>query len=217
MHPTMTPADTARRRLLTTAAAVPLGAWLAAPVPARADEPAAAGEPRNTVAGVTFEPRITLGGQALVLNGAGGFTRAIFTAYVAALYLTRRVATAEAAAATAGPKRIQMRMFYDVPMPEFIKALHQGFERNQPPEVQQRLAERLRRFDAVLGAFDKVRKGDTVFLDFLPGDGLQFSLNGKRSGEAIPGEDFYAALLHVFIGAHVSNERLRAGLLGRNP
>ena len=193
-----------RRHLL----AVLLSAAALAPL-ARAAEPVA------TIGGVTFDGRSQVGGQSLVLNGVGARAVAVFKAYVAALYLPRRAQTVEAIAAMPGAKRLQMRMFYDIPMAEFAKAFRQGVERNQTPEVQQRLADRVAAFGALVTTQEKARKGDTVNLDFVPGSGMQFWLNGKQIGAAIPGDDFYTALLHVFLGEHVADERLRAGLLGR--
>ena len=55
----------------------------------------------------------------------------------------------------------------------------------------------------------------TVNLDFLPAQGLLFAVNGRLLGAPIPGEDFYGALLRVFVGELVSDDRLRAGLLGK--
>ena len=53
-----------------------------------------------------------------------------------------------------------------------------------------------------------------VDLDYVPERGLQLSLNGKPRGEPIAGEDFYAALLLVFLGDRPTDTALRAGLLG---
>ncbi|MBI3369050.1 MAG: chalcone isomerase family protein [Burkholderiales bacterium] len=60
----------------------------------------------------------------------------------------------------------------------------------------------------------EVKKGDLINLDFVPGQGLLFSRNGKLLGAAIPGEDLYGALLRCFIGEHPVDDKLKAGLLG---
>ena len=177
--------------------------------------PAWAAEPVNPIGGVRFEPRVQLAGQALLLNGTGLRARFIFKGYAAGLYLGQRASTAEAVVAQPGAKRLQMRLLLDVPADEFIKAFHQGIARNNPPEVQARLADRVAQFDALLHPLGEIHKGDAVNLDFVPGQGLQFWHNGRQIGAAIPGEDFYGALLKVFVGEHVSDERLRAGLLGQ--
>ena len=177
--------------------------------------PPVAAEPVNPIGGVRFEPQVLLAGQPLLLNGTGLRARFIFKGYAAGLYLGQRASNADAVVAQAGAKRLQMRLLIDVPADEFIKAFHQGIERNNPPEVRARRAERVVLFDALLRPLGEIHKGDAVNLDFLPGQGLLFWHNGRQLGAAIPGEDFYGALLRVFVGEHVSDERLRAGLLGQ--
>ena len=177
--------------------------------------PSAAAEPVNPIGGVRFEPQVQLAGQPLLLNGTGLRAQFIFKGYAAGLYLGQRANNADAVVAQGGAKRLQMRLLIDVPADQFIKAFHQGIERNNPPEVRARLAERAVLFDALLRPLGEIHKGDAVNLDFLPGQGLVFWHNGRQLGAAIPGEDFYGALLRVFVGEHVSDERLRAGLLGQ--
>ena len=177
--------------------------------------PAFAAGPLNPIGGVRFEPQLQLAGQALLLNGTGLRAVLWLKGYAAGLYLGQHAASAEAVVAQAGAKRLQLRLLLDVPADEFIKAFHQGIERNNTPEMQASLAERAARFDALLHPLGEIHKGDTVNLDFVPGQGLLFWHNGRQVGAAIPGEDFYGALLRVFVGEHVSDERLRAGLLGK--
>ena len=177
--------------------------------------PAQAAEPANPIGGVRFEPQAQVAGQALQLNGTGLRALRIFKAYAAALYLPQRASSAEAVVSQVGAKRLQIRMLWGVPVAEFIKAFDVGVKRNHAPEVQAQLAERVARFDALLTPLGKIASGDTVNLDFQPGQGLVFTHNGRSVGAAIPGEDFYAALLRVFIGEQVSDDKLRAGLLGQ--
>jgi Chalcone isomerase-like len=178
-------------------------------------QPARALEPVNPIGGVRFEPQAQVAGQALQLNGTGLRALRIFKAYAAALYLPQRGLTAEAVLAQPGAKRLQIRMLWGVPAQEFVKAFHVGVQRNHPPEVQAQLAERIARFDAMLEPLGKIASGDTVNLDFQPGLGMVLVHNGRTVGSPIPGDDFYAALLRVFVGEQVSDDRLRAGLLGQ--
>ena len=104
--------------------------------------PSAAAEPVNPIGGVRFEPQVQLAGQPLLLNGTGLRAQFIFKGYAAGLYLGQRASNADAVVAQGGAKRLQMRLLIDVPADQFIKAFHQGIERNNPPEVRARLAER---------------------------------------------------------------------------
>ena len=172
-------------------------------------------EPATRIGGVSFEPAIQLAGQPLALNGTGLRAVAWIKGYAAALYLGQRSADAGIVVAQPGPKRLQLRMLLDVPVDEFIKAFHKGVDRNTPVDQHASLADRMARFDGLLRPLGEVHKGDQVNLDFVPGQGLLFSHNGRLLGPAIPGEDLYGALLLIFIGAHPVDERLKSGLLGR--
>jgi hypothetical protein len=180
--------------------------------------PAAAAQaagPENPIAGVRFEPGVQLAGQALQLNGTGLRAVAWFKGYAAGLYLAQPAANAEAALAQAGAKRLQLRLLVDVPVGEFVKAFHKGIDRNTPVDQHAGLADRMARFDALLRPLGQVKKGDLVNLDLVPGQGLLCWHNGRQLGPAIPGEDFYAALLLIFLGERPVDDKLKAGLLGR--
>lgn len=167
------------------------------------------------IAGVRFEPRVQLGGHALVLNGVGLRARSVIRGYAAGLYLGQRAGSAEQVVGQDGPKRLQMRMLLDVPVAEFVKAFHKGVDRNTPPDQHASLAGRMGQFDAQIQPLGKVRAGDTVNLDFLPSQGLVISHNGRAIGPAIPGTDLYGAILLIFVGDKPVDDRLRLGLLGQ--
>ena len=190
-----------RRHLLAAAVAVMTGRGAQAAAPIK-------------VEGVTFAGQATVAGQALELNGVGLRAVAWLKGYAAGLYLSSRARTEQQVLAATGPKRLQLRMLLDVDTEEFVKAFDKGIARNSPPAELPLLAERMARFDAVLRAIGKVRSRDVVDLDWLPGQGLQFTLNGRLQGAVIPGEDLYAALLRVFVGERPADPELKIGLLG---
>lgn len=165
------------------------------------------------VEGQPFERRVTVAGTELRLNGTGVRAVAWFKGYAAGLYLVERATTAAKVVAMSGPKRLQMRMLYEVPAAEFLKAFDKGMVRNSNSEEVERLAERMARFGALITQTGQVRLGDVVDLDFDPRRGTLYRLNGTQRGEPIPGEDFYAALLRAFVGDRPYDKQLRAGLL----
>lgn len=167
--------------------------------------------------GQHFDARLPLGGQTLQLNGVGMRSVAWLKGYLAALYLPHKAHAAEQVLAMPGPKRLQMRMLQEVSTQEFVKAFDKGVKRNTPDADLPALADRMQQFDALVAGLGRVRKGDVVDLDFLPGQGLLFSYNGKRQGDPIPGADLYAALLRIFIGDKPAQAELKAGLLGSGP
>lgn len=165
------------------------------------------------VEGQAFERRVTVAGSELLLNGTGVRAVAWFKGYAAGLYLRTPSRNAAQVLAQAGPKRLQMRMLQDVPAAEFVKAFRKGVERNATPAELPQLAERMASFEALVSALGQVRKGDLVNLDLEPGRGTVFSVNGTLRGEAIAGEDFFAALLRSFVGERPYDSKLKAGLL----
>lgn len=200
-----------RRSLLRRTALVLAGTLSTAAVMAATSAPAA---PARSIEGHAYDATVELAGQKLVLNGVGVRAVAWFKGYTAGLYLAERADTAERAVAMPGAKRLQLRLLQDVPAAEFVKAIERGIARNVPAEQQPALASRRDAFAARVQALGTVRKGDVVDLDFLPGRGLVFSVDGRPRGEPIPGDDFYAAVLLIFLGPKPSDTRLRAGLLG---
>jgi len=194
-----TPGALRRRDLITAIALTAIAPW------ARA---------QMKIAGETFDATARVGDSDLVLNGVGVRAVAWFKGYAAALYLGAKAATPAQVLATPGAKRLQLRMLIDVPAKEFVKAVDVGIARNTPETEHAALAERRAAFDAQIEAFGTVAKGAVVDLDYLPGRGLQMSLNGRPAGAAIPGADFYAAVLLIFLGDKPVDKRLKAGLLG---
>lgn len=191
-------------RVAAAALAVALAAISAMPAPAWARE----------VEGWPFAETLELGGQTLQLNGVGLRAIPVLKGYAVGLYLSGRAGTAQQVLADAGPKRLQLRMLLDVPAAEFVKAVDKGIARNTPAAEQPALAQRVARFNAVLREIGKVRKGDVVDLDYVPGRGLTVAHNGRLRGEPIPGADFEAALLRIFLGPRPVDAELKTGLLG---
>lgn len=189
-----------RRVALGSLLLLPAGAACAAPV---------------VLEGRRFEDRIELYGVPLVLNGTGLRAVAWIKGYAAGLYLTRRADSAEAVVAAPGPKRVRLQMLLEVSASEFVKAFERGVHRNAPAAQHAQLRERMDRFEAIIQAVGRARKGDVYDLDYDPVRGMVLAVNGTLRGEPIPGGDLYGALLRAFVGDHPFDNGLRAGLLGR--
>jgi Chalcone isomerase-like len=167
-----------------------------------------------TIAEQNFSDRIRLGSSDLVLNGVGVRAVAWLKGYAAGLYLTQKANTAAQVLAAQGPKRMQMKMLVDVEAKEFVKAFDKGMARNHTPAEQEALRERGQQFNRSVNALGALKPGDVIDLDFVPPRGFVLSVNGVARGGAIPGEDFYAGLLKIFIGERPVDTQLKAGLLG---
>lgn len=166
------------------------------------------------VEGHRFDERIQLAGSDLLLNGIGLRAVAWLKGYVAALYLTRKAATAPQVEALPGPKRLRLRILANATTDHFTRSFNSGVRRNSSPAQLAELQERMARFSRSIDAAGKVKKGDTVDLDFIPANGLVFTINGVAQGQPLPGEDLYAALLRIFVGDQPIDAEMKIGLLG---
>ena len=169
------------------------------------------------IADLNFDDRLRLAETDLVLNGVGLRSVILFNGFAAGLYLTTKASTSDKALTLGGPKRLQMKMILDVETKEFIKAFDVSLGRNNTETERVGMKDRVEQFDRNLAQIGKVRKGDVINLDFIPGKGLILSVNGTPRGRPVEGVDLYTSLLKVFIGDKPVDKRLKAGLLGEAP
>jgi hypothetical protein len=161
---------------------------------------------------VTLPDSVTIEGTnvTLRLNGAGYRTKFVFKVYVGALYTVSQVNTRDAVQALTGPKRVAMHMVYDeVSHEKMADAWQDGFEENNNDESLQNLQSRLNTY---ISYFPDLKAGDTVWLDYIPSTGTRITINGKEQG-IIEGDDFYSALLDVWLGEEPADEDLKAAML----
>jgi Chalcone isomerase-like len=164
--------------------------------------------------GQRFDDTAVVSDRTLRLNGMGLRGVAWIKAFVAGLYLPAPTKDAAQALAMPGPKRLRLRMLMEVSSHEFSKAFDKGVRKNETDKVQAQLAPRMAAFFKVVDGLQTLRKGDTIDLDFSPGQGMQLRLNNKAIGKPIEGEDFYRAILKIFIGERPVDKRMKEGLLG---
>ena len=166
------------------------------------------------VGGVNIEDTARGGGSELVLNGAGIRTRAIFKVYAAGLYLTEKRATASEAIQQAGPKRVSMTLMREITAQQLTDALEEGVRDNHTVAELERLKPRMAKLVEIMAGIGAAKTGMVVALDYLPEGGTRVLVNGTARGESIAGEDFYRALLRIWLGESPVDKSLKSGLLG---
>ena len=166
------------------------------------------------VAGVKFDDTITVGGQPLVLNGAGLRTKVIFKVYAAALYLSEKKTTVPDVLAVAGPRRVAIAMLREVSSEDFGKAFTDGLNANTLPAERNKILPQIMKFGEIFAQTPMLKKGDQLSLDWTPGEGTQCYLNGKKIGELMPDQAFYNAVLRIWLGDKPVDRSLKAALLG---
>lgn len=164
--------------------------------------------------GVKLDPVAQVGAATLQLNGAGLRTRAFFKVYVAGLYVPQKAGNAAALLAQTGPRRMVITMLRNVDAESFAGALNDGLAANHSPAQLAGWKAQIDALNATLKAVGEARKGDAINFEFVPGTGTRVLVNGQPRGATIPGDDFYTAVLRIWLGDKPVDKDLKTGLLG---
>jgi hypothetical protein len=168
------------------------------------------------VSGVKVADTVKLGDAELVLNGAGLRSRAMFKVYVAALYLPGKRATEGEVFATKGPKRMALHLMRDLTAEQLTEALNGGLNDNLSEAEKEKFKAQIADLTTTMTDVGAAKEKQVVTLDWMPGQGTRVALNGTAKGKTIAGEDFYNALLRIWIGAKPIGGELKAALLGKS-
>jgi len=167
------------------------------------------------VAGIHFDEKIRLGDSELVLNGAGLRNKLIFNIYAMGLYLPQKTSTAAGILASKGARRIQLVTLRELTAEQLADALIEFLQMNLSAAELQKLAPRIENLRTTMLAIGKAPEKTWIRLDYLPASGTRIFVGNEQKGADIPGDDFYSALLKIWLGEHVPQESLRNALLGR--
>lgn len=164
------------------------------------------------IAGIVVPESVTLKNKALVLNGAGIRKKLFMKIYVGALYLTIKRTNVSEILADPEAKRIAMSFLYkEVSVERLVEGWNKGFADNNSAEELKGLQDRINQFNSL---FTIVRKGDVIRLDYMPEEGTGVWINDTLKG-IVPGEDFYQALLKIWLGPEPAEEDLKDAMLGK--
>jgi hypothetical protein len=166
--------------------------------------------------GVTFEDRVQVAGQDLLLNGMALRTRYAFVkVYVAALYLAGKTTSASAAIEARGPKRIALVMLRDATAEQFLESIDAGLKANNTAAELAQVKTPVDELFAKIRAIGQAKKGMRIVLDYSgPAQGTVLVVDGAPQGRAMGGEEFYRALLRIWLGDNPVQEDLKKSLLG---
>ncbi len=163
------------------------------------------------IGGVRLEDKVSVGGQELVLNGAGVRKRVVFNVYVASLYLPQKAADVAGVLAR-GPRRIRLDMLRTLSADALIEALNEGLEANNSAAEMAAIKPGAEQLASIMKTFGQVKEKDVITLDFH-GAATQVGLNGEVKG-AIAGEPFNQALTRIWLGEKPVQADLKKALLG---
>jgi Chalcone isomerase-like len=163
------------------------------------------------VGGVKLGDKATVGGQELVLNGAGIRTKLMFKVYVGSLYVPAKASSAAAVYAKA-PRRVQLDMLRDVSADQMLEALVDGIKDGNPPADVAAVKAQSDQLASILKGIGQLKEGNVLTFDFVDG-ATRVGLNGADKG-SIAGEAFNKALLNAWLGDKPVQADLKKAMLG---
>lgn len=167
------------------------------------------------VAGVKFDDKTRLGSSEVLVNGAGLRKKAFFKIYAMALYLPERHDEADAVLAARGARRIAITLLRDLSAQQFVDALREGLAENHGKTEMAALKERVQQFSDAMLSIGEAKTGTAILIDWLPESGTRLTVNGQNRGHDIAGEDFFKALLKIWLGNKPVQDDLKQALLGK--
>ena len=167
------------------------------------------------VRGVKFASTTQVAGQTLQLNGAGVRVKLIIDVYAAGLYVGKRDSSTQGLLGQPGAKSMQIVLLRELTGEEFADAMIKGFRKNNSDAEVVRLQPRLDELRKTMVSFGTVKKGTVIQLNLVPGVGARTLVDGSQRGTDIPGDDFYAALLKIWLGTNPVDDELKEGLLSQ--
>lgn len=170
----------------------------------------------RTVEGQRYDEQLTLESKPLVLNGAGVRQVGWFKSYTVGLWVPERSSDAQRVMEQGGPKRLRMAPLIDnIDSDLLAKALYDGVAKRVPEPDRERMLASMDLLARQIRALGKFRDTDVVDLDYAPAKGMQLRLNGQTKGDAVPGDELFAAILSIYIGERPVDRKLKPALLGQ--
>lgn len=168
-----------------------------------------------TINGVKYEDVTDLRGAKLQLNGAGTRYYGPFKVYTAGLYLGKKAGSPEEALAVPGAKRITVTMLREIDAGELGKLFTRGVQDNMEKGSFAKLIPGLMRMSQIFTDHKKLQPGDNFTLDWVPGTGAIVSVRGVPQGEPFKEQEFFNALMRIWLGPVPADWKLKDSLLGK--
>jgi Chalcone isomerase-like len=167
--------------------------------------------PAAEVAAVKLDDKVSLGGQDIVLNGAGIRTKFMVKVYVGSLYVPAK-ATSAAAVYAKAPRRVQLNMLRDVTSDQMNDALVDGIKQANSAADVAAVKAQSDELASILKSIGQLKEGNVLTFDFVDG-ATKVGLNGATKG-SIAGEAFNKALMNAWLGDNAVQSDLKKAMLG---
>ena len=169
------------------------------------------------IAGVHYDNTVKVEGTTLQLNGSGLSYKALQKVYTVGLYTTRKATKADEVLRMDGPKQLKFVMLVPMRIDELGKLIARGIEANSPRDEFMRLIPSTVDMGRTFSKLRRMAPGDNVVIEFVPRRGTVFYVNGQPAGLPIGQQDFFNAILKVWLGKNPTSQDLKDALLDFKP
>lgn len=180
-----------------------------------------AAAPLGLIEGVLIDDTSVVSASELKLNGAAAIKRGYQKVAVVALYLKARADTSERVEAMPGAKRIRITVIKDVTGSMAARYFVNDFKNAATQEEFKQLIPFVGQIGSQYATVPLVRKGDVINLDWLPGQGMYVTYNGKEPGQLdgsksnfMNSELLYKVHLRMYVSGN--SEEVAANMLGKS-
>jgi len=166
------------------------------------------------VGGVKVADTASVGGKTLVLNGAAMRQILIVKIYAIGLYVEKKSNSAAEILNVNTPKRIALHILREVNSDEFGQLFITSMNKNSTKEEKAKVVAQTSQFGEIFADMGAVKKGDVIWLDWIPGKGTVTYVNGKQIGDALPDLAFNQSVMRIWLGEHPPQSNIKPALLG---
>jgi hypothetical protein len=167
----------------------------------------ALGSSAATSRGIHFNDEITVGDQQLSLHGIGLLKwKYLVKVYLVGLYKPAEVPIGRILEDV--PKRLDYYFFVDMKASDFQDTGFRLMAQNVGEEKARSLMEKLEIFNSF---YRDVKAGQRYVFTYVPGQGLEMTLDGEVLGK-VTGDEFAAAYMSIWLGPEPVSRDLQEGL-----
>jgi hypothetical protein len=166
------------------------------------------------IAPPAFDPVQQVQGVPLQLNGTGTRYKVILKVYDMALYTPRKASSLDELMAQPGPKRLNFVARRDIPGTDLGLAFIRGLSNNSSSTLIQKHVASSTRLIEIFSGRNKLAEGDTFAMEYQPGKGTAFFIQGQQQGAPVGDAEFFKMVMGVWIGPVPVDFKLKDALLG---
>ncbi|MFZ6843368.1 chalcone isomerase family protein [Undibacterium sp. RuTC16W] len=162
----------------------------------------------------TLEETQQLDGQTLLLNGSGPHVIKRVKIFNIGIYTPKLRTTSQELLASTGPIRIKLVMLKEVESELMSRRFLADIRSSTTKEERNQLVHQLLALGEGFATIGDWKVGDVMTIDWTRGKGTVFRSNNKQIGETLKDDLTMQAILKIWLGENVADNKLKRLLLG---